>query len=180
MGRLRRVRLIATEELSTLRQVDSVLEGHPTSRMPLIKVASGSLGQGLNAGVGMALAKKLSGHPGRVFVLQGDGETAEGSVWEAADCAAGYKLDNLALIIDANRLGQSGPTRHGHDLAAYEKKFAAFGWETTIVDGHDVAELVEVLARAGSSGRPLAVIARTFKGKGVSFTRTRRAGTASR
>lgn len=159
--------LIAAKELSTLRQVDSVLEGHPTSRMPLIKVASGSLGQGLNAGVGMALAKKLSGHPGRVFVLQGDGETAEGSVWEAADCAAGYKLDNLALIIDANRLGQSGPTRHGHDLAAYEKKFAAFGWETTIVNGHDVAELVEVLARAGSSGRPLAVIARTFKGKGV-------------
>ncbi len=160
--------LIAAKELSTLRQVDSVLEGHPTSRMPLIKVASGSLGQGLNAGVGMALAKKLSGQPGRVFVLQGDGETAEGSVWEAADCAAGYKLDNLALIIDANRLGQSGPTRHGHDLAAYEKKFAAFGWETTIVDGHDVAALVEVLARAGSSGRPLAVIARTFKGKGVS------------
>ena len=161
--------LIEREELKCLRRIDSVLEGHPTARMPLVKVASGSLGQGLNAGVGMALAQKLSRHPGRVFVLQGDGETAEGSVWEAADCAAGYKLDNLIVIVDANRLGQSGPTRHGHDLAAYERKFAAFGWETTVADGHDVEDLGNALALAGRTGRPLAVIARTFKGKGVSF-----------
>ncbi len=161
--------LIPRDELTTLRRIDSVLEGHPTCRMPLIQVASGSLGQGLNAGVGMALAKRLDRAPGRVFVLQGDGETSEGSVWEAADCAAGCELDNLAVIVDANRLGQSGPTRHGHDLAAYQNKFSAFGWETVVVDGHDVAELREALSRPGGAGKPLAVIARTFKGRGVSL-----------
>jgi len=160
---------IAENELMNLRRIDSVLEGHPTSRMPLVKVASGSLGQGLSAGCGMALAKKLAGGAGRVFVLQGDGETAEGSVWEAADFAALRRLDNLIVIVDANRLGQSGPTRHGHDLAAHERKFQAFGWETAVVDGHDCGELARALARAGSGGMPLAVIARTFKGRGVSF-----------
>jgi transketolase len=161
--------LIAREELMNLRRIDSVLEGHPTGRMPLIKVASGSLGQGLSAGVGMALAKKLAEDTGRVFVLLGDGETAEGSVWEAADSAAHHQLGTLAAVIDANRLGQSGPTRHGHDLAAYERKFQAFGWETAVVDGHDTRELLKALAKAGGTLKPLAVIARTFKGKGVSF-----------
>jgi transketolase len=161
--------LIGRNELMNLRRIDSVLEGHPTSRMPLIKVASGSLGQGLSAGVGMALAKKLAHDPGRVFVLQGDGETAEGSVWEATDSAAHCRLDNLVLILDANRLGQSGPTSHGHDLAAYERKFKAFGWETAVIDGHDIRELQGALAGAGSTGKPFAVIAKTFKGKGVSF-----------
>ncbi|MCU0602958.1 MAG: transketolase [Desulfobacterales bacterium] len=161
--------LVALDELPNLRRIDSALEGHPTSRMPLIKVASGSLGQGLSAGVGMALAKKLDHASGCIFVLQGDGETAEGSVWEAADCAAAHGLDNLVLIIDANRLGQSGPTRHGHDLAAFERKFSAFGWDAAVVDGHDVGELARALARTNAAGRPLAVIARTFKGKGVSF-----------
>jgi len=161
--------LIARDELLNLRKIDSVLEGHPTRRMPLIKVASGSLGQGLNAGVGMALAKKLAHAPGRVFVLQGDGETAEGSVWEAADCASGSRLDNLTVIVDANRLGQSGPTRHGHDLAAYERKFRAFGWATAVVAGHDVPALQKALAGPRPGDKPLAVIARTFKGKGVSF-----------
>jgi transketolase len=161
--------LIDRDELLNLRKIDSVLEGHPTRRMPLIKVASGSLGQGLSAGAGMALAKKLAHAPGRVFVLQGDGETAEGSVWEAADCAAGSRLDNLALIVDANRLGQSGPTRHGHDLAAYERRFRAFGWATAVVEGHDVQELQEALVRRRPADKPLAVIARTFKGRGVSF-----------
>ncbi len=161
--------LIERNELKNLRKIDSMLEGHPTSRMPLIKVASGSLGQGLSAGVGMALAKKTTNDPGRVFVLLGDGETAEGSVWEAADSAAQYRLANLVAIIDANRLGQSAPTRHGHDLAAYERKFQAFGWETAVIDGHDVNALLGAFAKTGSNGRPLAVIARSFKGKGVSF-----------
>lgn len=161
--------LIERGELETLRRIDSVLEGHPTARMPLIKVASGSLGQGLSAGVGMALAKKLDHAAGRVFVLQGDGETAEGSVWEAADCAAQYRLDNLVVVVDANRLGQSGPTRHGHDLAAYERKFQAFGWEAEVVDGHDVQSLLTAFDKTGFGEKPLAVIARTFKGKGVSF-----------
>lgn len=165
--------LIPREQLATLRRVDSVLEGHPTARMPLVKVATGSLGQGLAAGCGMALAKKMDRSPGRVFVLQGDGETAEGGVWEAADFAAQAGLDNLALVIDANRLGQSGPTRHGHDLAAYERKFQAFGWETAVVDGHDVQALLAALTGQRSGAGPLAVIARTFKGKGVSFLEDR-------
>jgi transketolase len=165
--------LIPREELAGLRRLDSVLEGHPTARMPLVWIATGSLGQGLAAGCGMALARKMDRSPGRVFVLQGDGETSEGAVWEAADFAAQAGLDNLALVIDANRLGQSGPTRHGHDLAAYEGKFRAFGWEARVVDGHDAGALLTALAgpRAGTS--PLAVIARTFKGKGVSFLEDR-------
>lgn len=161
--------LIAREELINLRKIDSVLEGHPTARMPLIHVATGSLGQGLSAGAGMALAKKIAATPGRVFVLLGDGETAEGSVWEAADSAAQYRLANLVAVIDANRLGQSAPTRHGHDLAAYERKFQAFGWETAVVDGHDIKAMLDAFAKIGSSGKPLAVIAKTFKGRGVSF-----------
>lgn len=165
--------LIPRQQLATLRRVDSVLEGHPTARMPLVKVATGSLGQGLAAGCGMALAKKMDRSPGRVFVLQGDGETAEGGVWEAADFAARQGLDNLALVIDANRLGQSGPTRHGHDLGAYERKFQAFGWEALVVDGHDAGALLTALAGPRSGARPLAVIARTFKGKGVSFLEDR-------
>ena len=164
---------ISREELAGLRRIDSVLEGHPTARMPLVRVATGSLGQGLAAGCGMALAKKLDRAPGRVFVLQGDGETAEGSVWEAADFAAQAGLDNLALVIDTNRLGQSGPTRHGHDLAAYERKFQAFGWETAVVDGHDVGALLAALAGPRPGASPLAVIARTFKGRGVSFLEDR-------
>jgi len=165
--------LIPREQLATLRRVDSVLEGHPTARMPLVRVATGSLGQGLSAGAGMALAQKLSATDGRVFVLQGDGETAEGSVWEAADFAAERRLGNLVLVVDANRLGQSGPTRQGHDLAAYERKFAAFGWRTALVDGHDVAALAGVLDADPAGERPLAVIARTFKGRGVSFLEDR-------
>jgi len=161
--------LIARDKLANLRKIDSVLEGHPTRRMPYIRVATGSLGQGLSAGAGMALAKKLAAAPGRVFVLLGDGETAEGSVWEAADSAAQYRLANLVAIIDVNRLGQSAPTRHGHDLTAYERKFQAFGWETAVVDGHDVKAILDAFAKTGSRDRPLAVIAKTFKGKGVSF-----------
>lgn len=161
--------LVEPAELMNLRKVDSVLEGHPTARMPLIQVATGSLGQGLSAGAGMALAKKLAGDPGRVFVLLGDGEAAEGSVWEAADGAAQYRLANLVAVIDANRLGQSAPTRHGHDLAAYERKFRAFGWETAVVDGHDIRALLAAFAGIGAGDKPLAVIAKTFKGKGVSF-----------
>jgi len=165
--------LAAREELTNLRKIDSVLEGHPTARMPLIQVATGSLGQGLNAGVGMALAKRLANDSGRVFVLLGDGETAEGSIWEAADSAAQYRLANLVAVIDTNRLGQSAPTRHGHDLAAYERKFQAFGWETAVVDGHDIKALLAAFDKAGFGGKPLAVIAKTFKGKGVSFIEDR-------
>lgn len=156
-------------ELETLREITSRLEGHPTPRMPLIRVATGSLGQGLAAGAGMALAKRLAGDPGRVYVLMGDGEVAEGSVWETANTAAYYGLGGLCAIIDVNRLGQSGPTMHGHETGAYSRKFEAFGWEAAQVDGHRVEELLAAFRDARKSRGPFAIVARTFKGRGVSF-----------
>lgn len=157
------------KDLETLRKIDSVLEGHPTYRMPLIKVATGSLGQGLNSGVGMALSKKLENSKGRIFVLLGDGETAEGSVWEAANAAAFYKLDNLIAIVDVNRLGQSAPTMHCHELDIYKNKFSAFGWNSIAIDGHNILDILKASDKAKNSNKPFAIIAKTFKGKGVSF-----------
>jgi transketolase len=157
------------DDLNTLRRYDSRLEGHPTPRVPWVRVATGSLGQGVCAAAGMAWARKLGKSGGRVYALLGDGEAAEGSVWEAAEFAAFYKLDNLCAIVDVNRLGQSGPTMYQHDLAPYEARLRGFGWEVAAVDGHDVAALRETFARArAAAGRPFAVLARTLKGKGVS------------
>jgi transketolase len=161
--------LIPREELEKLRKIDSVLEGHPTPKMPLVRVATGSLGQGLSAGVGMALGKRLEGNPGRIFVLLGDGECAEGSVWEAANTAAYYELNNLCVLIDGNRLGQSEPTMHQHNLEPYSDKLRAFGWDTVLVDGHSVSETLNAFEQAQKSKNPFAIIAKTIKGKGVSF-----------
>ncbi len=161
--------LIPLSKLKTLRKIDSSLEGHPTPEVPLIKVATGSLGQGLSAGVGMALGQRLSKNKGRVFVLLGDGECAEGSVWEAANCASYYSLNNLCAVVDVNRLGQSQQTMHGHDLKAYEAKFKAFGWRTLVVDGHDVKKLKSAFSKLGKSKKPLAILAKTFKGHGLSL-----------
>lgn len=160
---------IDDEELLTFRRLDSRLEGHPTPRLPWVDVATGSLGQGLSVGVGMALAgKRLDQIPYRVWVLAGDSEMAEGSVWEAVEHAAYEHLDNLTLIIDVNRLGQRGPTRHGWDLEAYARRLSAFGWHTIEIDGHDVGAVDAALAEAGSTiGQPSAIIARTRKGRGV-------------
>lgn len=157
------------EELLTFRRRGSRLEGHPTPRLPWVDVATGSLGQGLPVGVGMALAgKRLDQIPYRVWVLSGDSEMAEGSVWEAVEHAAHERLDNITLIIDVNRLGQRGPTRFGWDLDAYTRRFRAFGWHTVEVDGHDVRALDAALLEAeGTVGQPTAVIARTRKGRGV-------------
>jgi len=160
---------IPEEDLSTLRRIDSVLEGHPTFRMPLIRVATGSLGQGLSAAVGMALGKRLKKSKGRVYVLLGDGECAEGSVWEAANSAVYYGLANICAIIDVNRLGQSGPTMHGHDVSPYVAKFKAFGWNTAVIDGHNVNDILNGFDKARAGRRPFAVVAKTSKGKGVSF-----------
>jgi len=158
------------DDLNTLRRFDSRLEGHPTPRVPWVRVATGSLGQGICAAGGMAWARKLGKSGGRVYTLLGDGEAAEGSVWEAAEFAAFYKLDNLCAIIDVNRLGQSGPTMYQHDMHPYEARLRGFGWEVAIVDGHDVAAVREVFARArAAAGKPFGVLARTLKGKGVSF-----------
>jgi transketolase len=159
-----------TEDLLTLRRLDSPLEGHPTPHVPWVRVATGSLGQGLCATAGMAWARRVDGAPGRFFCLMGDGESAEGSVWEAAQFASFHGLDNLCAIVVVNRLGQSGPTMYEHDLAVYEARFRAFGWEAASVDGHDVTAVRETFARARETkGKPFAVIARTLKGQGVSF-----------
>ncbi|MEV4332690.1 transketolase [Streptomyces sp. NPDC049597] len=160
---------IDEDELLTFRKRDSRLEGHPTPRLPWVDVATGSLGQGLPVGVGMALAgKRLDQIPYRVWVLCGDSEMAEGSVWEAVEHAAYEELDNLTLIVDVNRLGQRGPTRFGWDLDAYARRLEAFGWHTLRIDGHDVAAIDAALTdAAATTGRPTVVLARTHKGHGV-------------
>ncbi len=165
--------VIPASSLLDLRKIGSDLEGHPTPRMKWIKAATGSLGQGLSVGVGMAAAQRLGGSPARVFVVMGDGECAEGSVWEAANAAAQMKLANLCAIVDINRLGQSDPTMHEHGMAVYARKFEAFGWTAVVIDGHDVDSVSKALATAGRTSGPLAVIAKTIKGKGVSFLEDR-------
>ncbi|MEQ8148170.1 transketolase [Streptomyces sp. OP7] len=167
---------IDDEELLTFRKDGSRLEGHPTPRkLPWVETATGSLGQGLPVGVGIALAGKRLDHTDyRVWVLCGDSELAEGSVWEAAEQAAYENLDNLTAIVDVNRLGQRGPTRHGHDLDAYARRFQAFGWHTVEVDGHDVDAVDRAYGEALSTrGQPTAIIARTLKGKGVESVQDR-------
>ena len=163
--------IITPQQLLSLRRIDSDLEGHPTPRLPWVDVATGSLGQGLSAGVGMALnAQRLDKLDYRTYVLMGDGETAEGGVWEAAALAAHYKLDSLVAIVDVNRLGQSQATMHGADGEAYAKKFGGFGWHTAVIDGHNLEQIVATFAEAkNTKGQPTAIIALTKKGKGVSF-----------
>src|ERR1017187_9181760 len=161
--------LFPVEELLKLRQLGSDLEGHPTPRLPFVDVATGSLGPGLSVGVGMALCARLDNLDYRTYVLLGDGECAEGAVWEAASLAATYNLNNLIAVVDVNRLGQSQATALGHDLAAYSKRFDAFGWRTEVIDGHDLDEILEVLAAVGLGHQPLVILAKTLKGGGVSF-----------
>jgi transketolase len=160
---------ISDEELLTFRKFGSRLQGHPTPALPWVDVATGSLGQGLPYGVGIALAgKKLDRLPYRVWVLHGDSEMAEGSVWEAFEHAAFYGLDNLTVILDVNRLGQRGQTMHGWDLDSYADKARAFGWHAIEIDGHDVEAIDRAYGEAAAEqGRPTVVVARTLKGKGV-------------
>ncbi len=159
---------LAAEDLLTLRRVDSDLEGHPTPRLAGVEVATGSLGQGLSCGVGMAFAHRMDESPARVFVLLGDGECAEGSVWEAAAVAGHNRLDNLVAVVDVNGLGQTEATMVGHEIKTYARRFEAFGWRALTVDGHDLGAVVRTLRRAARpSGRPTAVIARTVKGQGI-------------
>src|SRR3990172_4076718 len=134
---------VTEEELLAMRKFGSPLEGHPTVAFPYTEASTGSLGQGLSIGLGMALnAKYLDKLPYRTYVLLGDSEMSEGSQWEALELASHYKLDNLTGIIDVNGLGQRGETMHGHDLSAYERKVSSFGWETFVIDGHDMAEII--------------------------------------
>ena len=161
--------LFPVEDLLKLRQIGSDLEGHPTPRLPFVDVATGSLGQGLAVGVGMALCARLDNLDYRTYVLCGDGECAEGALWEAVSLAGVKQLNNLVAIVDVNRLGQSEPTAFGHDLDVYKKRFEAFGWRTEEIDGHDLEEITEVLAAVGLGTQPLVILAKTLKGAGVSF-----------
>src|SRR5205823_1043627 len=143
--------------------------GHPTPRLPFVDVATGSLGQGLSVGVGMALCARLDKLDYRTYVLMGDGEVAEGAVWEAASLAGINKLNNLIGIVDVNRLGQSQETGFGHNLNVYKRRFESFGWRTEEIDGHDLEEITEVLAAVGLGNQPLVILAKTLKGAGISF-----------
>ena len=157
-------------DLLNLRKFTSDLEGHPTPRLPFVDVATGSLGQGLCVGIGSALNARRLKSDYRTYVLMGDGESAEGSVWEAAAAGQYFALDNLVGITDINALGQSRGTQFEHDLATFERRWKAFGWHAIAIDGHDMAQILGALAEARStSGKPTMILARTLKGQGVSF-----------
>jgi transketolase len=162
---------VSEEELLTFRKFGSPLEGHPAVAFPYAEAATGSLGQGLSIGVGMALnAKFLDRLSYRTYVLLGDSEMAEGSQWESIQIAAHYQLDNLIGILDVNRLGQCGETMYGWDLDGYNKKISSFGWKTIVLDGHSIPEIHAAYEDAlRSTGQPVMLIAKTIKGKGVSF-----------
>ena len=143
--------IIEVDDLLNLRKIDSDLEGHPTPRLPWVDVATGSLGQGLSVGLGMAInGKYLDQLDYRVYVLMGDGETAEGGVWEAAALAAHYKLDNLVGIVDVNGIGQSQQTMYGFDVDSYCRRFESFGWNTISIDGHDIGQIISAFTQAHS------------------------------
>ena len=163
--------LFPKSELLKLRTLGSDLEGHPTPRLSFVDMATGSLGQGLPAGVGLAFnAKSTDKTDYRTYVLMGDGESVEGSVWEAAEVARHAGLDNLCAIVDVNRLGQSDPTMLQHDMDAYRARWSGFGWNAIVVDGHDIGALLAAFDEAArTKGRPTVLLAKTFKGRGISF-----------
>jgi len=157
-------------ELSKLRRIDSDLEGHPTPRLPFVDVATGSLGQGICAAIGTALNARRIASDYRTYVLLGDGESAEGSVWEAANAGTLHKLDNLCGITDVNGFGQSRPSMWDHDMEQYARRWRAFGWHAIVIDGHDMAAVLDALDEARrTKGQPTMILARTVKGKGLSI-----------
>jgi len=163
--------LFPKQDLLKLRTLGSDLEGHPTPRLSFVDMATGSLGQGLPVGVGIALnAKYVDKVDYRTYVLMGDGESVEGSVWEAVEVARQKRLDNLCVIVDINRLGQSDPTMLQHDMEGYRARWAGFGWHALIVDGHDLSAIISAFQEASrTKDRPTVLLAKTFKGKGISF-----------
>jgi transketolase len=160
--------VISDEELMTLRSYTSRLEGHPTPRFEYNEAATGSLGQGLSVGLGIALAAKMDKLNYKTYVLMGDGEIAEGSIWEACELASHYKIDNLIGIVDCNRLGQTGATMLEHQVQTYAKRFQAFGWNTLSVDGHDIPQIINAINIAHQTkNQPTMIIAKTIKGYGL-------------
>ena len=159
------------EVLDTLRQFGSILQGHPDmKKVPGLDMTTGSLGQGLSVGVGMALAAKADSLPSRVFVLLGDGENNEGQIWEAAMCAAKFKLDNLIAVVDNNGLQNDGFCCDIMPTEALDKKWEAFGWEVIGIDGHDMGDILRAFeAMKKIKGKPICIMAKTVKGKGVSY-----------
>ena len=166
--------IIEESRLITLRRLDSDLEGHPTPRLPWVEVATGSLGQGLSAGLGTALAARVNNLTYDTYVLLGDGECAEGAVWEAAALAGYYEASNLYAVVDVNGLGQSQHTMHRFDVENFAEKFRAFGWHAVTVDGHNYSEIIAAFARCREAGsRPRVIVAHTLKGKSVSLLENR-------
>jgi transketolase len=155
--------------LMSLRKLGSPIQGHPTPIFPYAEAATGSLGQGLSVGIGMALEAKRSGLDYKTYVLMGDGEMAEGQVWEALQCASYQRLNNLIGFVDVNRLGQSQETIYGHDVEAYASRIRSFGWNVISIDGHDIPQIDKALVAAQTANFPTMIVAKTLKGKGVSF-----------
>jgi len=161
---------IPREEIAKLKTLTGKLQGHPDLMTPGMEAVTGSLGQGLSIACGMALTLRLRKSPARVYVVMGDGELAEGQLWEAGMAAARYKLDNITAIVDRNRIQATGPTKDIFDIPNLEDKWRAFGWNVLSVDGHDVSAILNVLDEAAAlKGAPTVIIAETIKGKGISF-----------
>ncbi len=163
--------IIPRAELKQVKTLAGLLQGHPDmARTPGMEAVTGSLGQGLSIGVGMALGLRLDGRPSRVYVIMGDGELSEGQLWEAAMAARRYHVDNLTGIVDRNRVQATGPTREIFDIPDIERKWEAFGWHVRTVDGHDVVKILEALDAAERvKGQPSVIVADTVKGKDISF-----------
>ncbi|MEF8985471.1 MAG: transketolase [Bacteroidales bacterium] len=161
--------MLKDQDIMSLREFDSILEGHPVPKLAGVRLATGSLGQGLSGGLGLAMAMKMDSIDRYAYVLIGDGEMAEGNVWEAMLLGSALKLDNVIGIVDINRLGQSGPTIYEWNIEEYQKKAEAFGWHTQTIDGHSIEEIIEAVEAAKKDPRPSMILAQTVKGKGVDF-----------
>ena len=159
------------EELLNLRKIGCILQGHPDKKkIPGVDMSTGSLGQGISVATGMALANKMDGNPGRVYSVLGDGELQEGLVWEAAMAASHHGLDNFTIFVDWNGLQIDGKNEDVITVTPIDEKFASFGWDVTVIDGHDFEEIAAAVEKAKKTeGKPQAIIAKTVKGKGVSF-----------
>ncbi len=162
--------IIPREEMKTVKTLAGKLQGHPDMMTPGMEAVTGSLGQGLSIGVGMALALRLQKSPSRVYVVMGDGELAEGQLWEAAMAASRYQVDSLTAFLDCNRIQATGPTKEIFEIPQIVDKWRAFGWNTLSIDGHDVGAILDALDQAAATkGAPTMIVANTVKGKGVSF-----------